>query len=84
MVQTEKEMGMGAALWLKENYLSLLGIVREFPKILLSLLLLFLSLPTAMSILIIPEDIYVKIAYILFFRWTVGLLAKLYALRRRA
>ena len=53
-------------------------------KILLSLLLLFPSLPTAMSILIIPEDIYVKIAYILFFRWTVGLLAKLYALRRRA
>lgn len=62
-----KRWGMGAALWLKENYRSLLGIVRESPKILLSLLLLFPSLLTAMSILIIPEDIYVKIAYILFF-----------------
>jgi len=62
-----KRWGIGAALWLKENYRSLLRIVREYPRILLSLLLLFPSLPTAMSILIIPEDIYVKIAYILFF-----------------
>ena len=62
-----KRWGMGAALWLKENYRSLLRIVREYPKILLSLLLLFPSLLMAMSILIIPEEIYVKIAYILFF-----------------
>ena len=61
-----KRWGVGAALWLKDYLRDLIKIVRKYPKLLLpSLLLIFPSLPLLFINLFIPDEIYIKIIYIL-------------------
>jgi len=60
-----KRWGIGAALWLKEHYKELLLVVRKNPKVLLSLLLIFPSLPLFVTNMLVPNEIYLKIISIL-------------------
>jgi len=60
-----KRWGIGTALWLKENFRTLLKAVRKYPKVTLpSLLLIFPALPLLLINLFIPDELYIKALYI--------------------
>lgn len=60
-----KRWGIGTALWLKENFRTLLKAVRRYPKVILpSLLLIFPSLSLLLINLFIPDELYIKALYI--------------------
>jgi cellulose synthase/poly-beta-1,6-N-acetylglucosamine synthase-like glycosyltransferase len=72
-----KRWAVGAALWLDENFKDLMRIVRKHPRVPLSLLLIFPSLPLLLIDLLIPDELPMKIIYIsllLLSTWTSLLL----------
>jgi len=72
-----KRWGVGTGFWLKEYFRDLVGIVRKYPRVPLSLLFIFPSLPLLLIVLLIPDELPVKIIYIsllLLSTWTSLLL----------
>jgi len=60
-----KRWGVGVALWLKENFRDLVQIVRKHPTVPIYLLLIFPSLLLLLIDLLIPDELPLKIIYIL-------------------
>jgi len=72
-----KRWGVGTALFLKEYSRDLVKIVRKYPRVPLSILFIFPSLPLLLMDLLIPDELPMKIIYIsllLLSTWTSLLL----------
>jgi len=72
-----KRWGVGTALFLKEYSRDLVRIVRKYPRVPLSILFIFPSLPLLLIDLLIPDELPMKIVYIsllLLSTWTSLLL----------
>jgi len=72
-----KRWGVGTGFWLKKYFRDLVRIVQKYPRVPLSLLFIFPSLPLLLIVLLIPDELPVKIIYIsllLLSTWTSLLL----------